>query len=164
MARKGKFSLLEAEKVALRTSLALEGFEKIKVCGSLRRKCETVGDLDYVIVPKDSDEDLDQSILRMADEILTHGTHSMRIILKGKWPMQVDFMFVEMEHYESAILHSTGSKLFNIKCRQSAQKLGLRLSQYGLLDSEGRKVADREEEILEVIGMSDFLDPVTRSL
>lgn len=163
MARKGRFSFLEAEKAAFRTSLALEGFKKIKVCGSLRRECETVGDLDYVIVPGDL-EALKQSILRISDEVLTQGMKSMRIILKGKWPIQVDFMFVGIEHYESAILHSTGSKLFNIKCRQEAQRLGLRLSQYGLLNKEGNKVADREEEILEVIGMKEFLDPVTRSL
>ena len=73
-------------------------------------------------------------------------------------------MIVSPEFVESAILHLTGSKMFNIQCRKIARTLGFRLSQYGLLNDSGEKVAKTELEILEVLGMLDFHNPVTRSI
>lgn len=164
MARKGKFKREEALIAANRVAESLFPFcKEICLCGSMRRGLEEVGDLDFVIVPADLDL-LRKAISDMADEVLTNGTRSCRIIVKGETKIQADFMFMDESDFGSAILHATGSKWFNITCRKAAQKMGLRLSQYGLLNGDGEKVATNEIDILSTIGMQEYANPETRSL
>lgn len=165
MARKGKFTREEADIVSSRIySLLYPYCENIVLCGSYRRNCDTVGDLDFVIVPKD-EENIHRLICsQIAKEVLAEGSKSMRVIARGEIPIQLDFMIVSKDNLDSAVLHSTGSKWFNIKCRQRAQRLGLRLSQYGLLNEAGEKMATTEIGILAKIGMSEYSPPETRSM
>jgi len=163
MARKGRFSYGDAEKASILITKSLDGYKRLCLCGSFRRECKTVGDLDFVVVPADL-EILKSSIKSLAEEVLTDGNKSCRIILKGGIPIQVDFMIVGDDYFDSAVLHSTGSKVFNIKCRVRAKEMGFRLSQYGLLDSEGKKVANTEVDILRAVGLVDHLSPVRRNL
>ena len=162
MANKGKFSREQAEKDLFFVTSNLEGYEELKVCGSYRRNLSQVGDLDIVLTKTGDGELLQSSISHLAEEILAKGEKLVRILLPSK--MQIDFYIASQRLLEAHMLFLTGSKWFNIKTRNVAKSLGFRLSQYGLLDQEGEEIALTEEGILEKLGMSQYSDPVTRSL
>jgi len=162
---KGKYSRDKADEDLFYIGLHLRGYKTMKVCGSYRRGVNTVGDLDIVVVSKPilSDEAiLHNSIEEMATEVLASGSKLAHVVLPSG--MQADFYIAPERLFESHTLFLTGSKYFNIICRSTAKKMGYRLSQYGLLDSDGTEIALTEQSILEALGMSKFLDPATRSL
>ena len=162
MAHKGKWKKTEAEKIVRRVETNLTGtVYDIMVCGSYRRGKSCVGDLDFVVVPVEF-EKMKSKILEMADQVVAGGEKSIRIIVPEG--IQIDFMITDEECFHSAVLHSTGSKWFNIKCRKIAQEMGMRLSQYGLLRNEtGERAATTELGILEILGMDRFFNPRSRS-
>ena len=160
---KGKWSRKSATRAASFIKSQLTHAKKIELCGSYRRGCEVVGDLDWVIVPEEGAElKLINQIHKLAKEVLADGLRTIRIV--GASGIQADFMIVGEDVFESAVLHSTGSKLFNIKCRARAKNRGWKLSQYGLLDKNGKKIGRTELGILESISMPRFINPKDRSL
>lgn len=160
---KGKWSRKSAQRAASFIKSQLTHAKKIELCGSYRRGCEVVGDLDWVVVPKEGDElKLINQIHKLAKEVLVSGQRKVAIV--GASGIQADFTIVAEDVFESAVLHSTGSKLFNIKCRARAKNRGWKLSQYGLFNGKGRKIAKTELGVLESISMSRFINPKDRSL
>lgn len=161
MASKGRWTKFQADEVVATKISRIRGCEDLMVCGSYRRGLQTVGDLDAVIVPGDMDQ-IRKDVFEMAGKVLADGDKVVRITtVEG---VQIDFMFSLPENFHSSCLHLTGSKNFNIKCRKRAIELGLRLSQYGLIDEAGNRHGQTEEDILSVLGMLEYLDPRKRSL
>ena len=151
----------EAEKIANDLLTKIIGYNRYRICGSIRRNKKTVGDLDIVFTPTNGHAlPLEQSLNAIGDEVLSSGQKVIRIVYKG---VQVDAYITNEKFFEAHCLHLTGSKFFNIKCRQIAKTLGLRLSQYGLLNEAGEAVALGEEDILGKLGFGQFLHPETRS-
>ncbi len=163
--KKGKVKREMAEREVALIYRYLDGiYKKIKICGSFRRNVSEVGDIDVVIVPADGGNlsSLICAIKNMSKEVLSSGDKIVRIVTVND--IQCDFYITSETFFESHVLFLTGSKWFNIKCRSLAKNLGLRLSQYGLIDEMGEIVALGEEEILNKIGMGHFLSPETRSV
>jgi len=133
------------------------------ICGSIRRKEPMVGDIDIVLVPKYNEGDqLLRAISDFSDKGLTSGTGN-RNVLFTKEGMPFNVMIVKEEDFESATLHFTGSKAFNIKCRVMAKtRTGWKLNEYGLWKGN-KRIAKTELGILECIHMEQFIDPITRS-
>ena len=165
MAKGQRFTREQADQDLFYIGLHLRGYKKMKVCGSYRRELSTVGDLDIVVVPDGNGNGtglLQYSINGLADEILASGEKLSHIVLPSG--IQTDFYISSERLFEAHTLFLTGSKGFNIRSRAIAKKMGYRLSQYGLLNQDGEEVALSEEEILETLGLKDFIDPVTRSI
>jgi len=160
MAKEKKWSRIDVRKAIAYIEMNLKGIHKMKVCGSVRRGLEMVGDIDFVVSPiKGKHTELESSILKIADKVLAGGQRTIRIL--GKTGIQADFMIVAPTYFESAVLHSTGSKGFNIRCRAKAKSMGLKLNEYGLWE-EGYRVARTEKTILKKLGMEEFLLPEKR--
>ena len=53
--------------------------------------------------------------------------------------VQVDLRVVQPECFGAAWLYFTGSKDFNIKLRQIAQKKKMKINEYGVFDVKGKK-------------------------
>jgi DNA polymerase (family 10) len=68
----------------------------------------------------------------------------------------VDLRVVPDDSWGAALQYFTGSQAHNVRIREIAVRLGLRLSEYGLLRVEdGERIASRtEEEIYQAVGMS----------
>ena len=161
---KAKWSRKSAKRAASFIKSRLTDAEKIELCGSYRRGCDSVGDLDFVVVPKRGEESkLINQIHGLAKEVLADGQNTIRIV--GDSGIQADFMIVRKDNFESAVLHSTGDKWFNIQCRARAKMRGFKLNQYGLFDKEtNKRLAKTELGILESISMSRFINPKDRSM
>jgi DNA polymerase (family 10) len=143
----------------------IKEIEKIEAAGSLRRRKETIRDIDILVVSKKPAVVMDKFVkLPLVKEVLAHGSTKSSIIDKDN--MQVDLRVVENKSFGSALLYFTGSKDFNIKFRQLAIKKGYKVSEYGLFSAKGGKeakylVGKTEEEIFSFMKM-DYIPPELR--
>ncbi|MDO8689059.1 MAG: DNA polymerase/3'-5' exonuclease PolX, partial [Dehalococcoidia bacterium] len=114
--------------------------------GSLRRRLETVGDIDLMGTSSDPASAMEQfSHLPQVKELLGKGDTKASVIVEGG--LQVDLRLVEHEAFGSLLQHFTGSKQHNILLRERAVKMGLSLSEYGITHaSDGRLEKFAEEE------------------
>lgn len=132
----------------------IEGVERLTAAGSLRRACETVGDLDIVCLARNSRPVMDAFCALVGPErVLLRGDTKSSVRWAGE--LQIDLRVVAPESYGAAMQYFTGSKDHNVKLRVRAEKMGLKLNEYGLLDILGQPVAQRtEEEIYEALGLA----------
>ena len=137
------------------------GVKAVTIAGSIRRMRETIGDVD-ILVTTDSPDEATRTFTSMpmvADVLATGDTKTSVLLREG---LQVDMRIVPPECYGSALQYFTGSKDHNIKLREIAQKKRMKLSEYGLFEEGGRKIAGRtEEEIYSALGMK-YIEPELR--
>ena len=126
--------------------------ERAEVAGSLRRRKETIGDVDVLIVSKDSAEALRQTVkLPMVKQVLGLGETKATVIIEGG--IQVDIRAVAKESYGAALQYFTGSKQHNIHLRTLARARGLKFNEYGVFRGN-RRVGGKDEA--EVYGFMDM--------
>ena len=122
----------------------LEGLsqvEKISSAGSVRRRCESIGDLDIVVASGDPEPVMDAFCeMGSVREVIARGETKSSI--RTNDGIQVDLRVVEPQHYGAALAYFTGSKAHNVRMRALALKQGLTLNEYGL----AKLAADEEEE------------------
>jgi DNA polymerase (family 10) len=129
--------------------------DRINACGSLRRMKETVRDIDILVTSKYPKEVMDMFVnVPHVAEVLAHGETKSSILTKDG--VQVDLRVVEPGSYGAALVYFTGSKEHNVRIRELASKMGLKISEYGVFNEKtGKKVAGREEEdVYRTIGLS----------
>jgi DNA polymerase (family 10) len=121
----------------------LPGVKNLTAAGSLRRFRETVGDID-LMGTADHPEKIIQAFadLPQVKEIIAHGPTKASVMLHRGF--QADLRMVEHDVFGSLLQHFTGSKEHNIALRTKTQKMGLKLSEYGITDLK----KDRMEKFL----------------
>jgi len=132
----------------------MEGVDRARYCGSLRRFRETIGDLDIVVASDDSGPIMQWLIDQpMVSEVIVHGETKTSVLThKG---LQIDLRVVQPAQFGAACLYFTGSKAHNIKLRQRAMDRGWLLNEYALEEAETGKVvaSETEEAIYEALGL-----------
>jgi DNA polymerase (family 10) len=140
----------------------LPGVTHASVCGSLRRFCETVGDVD-IMVAADAGEPVMEALVAMSfvDRVLVRGAAKTSVVTRRG--TQVDVRVVPAHQLGAACLYFTGAKGHNIKLRQRALARGLTLNEYALAEIEGGRVvaSETEEAIYQSLGLP-FIPPVLR--
>lgn len=137
---------------------ALAGVERVECAGSLRRGCETVGDLDLLCIAADGASIVEQfTKLPGTKQVLAAGGTKGSILFEpeqGK-TIQIDLRVVPAESFGAAWQYFTGSKQHNVKLREIAVKRGWTLNEYALSEVDGgRIIASRtEEEIYKALGV-----------
>jgi len=128
--------------------------KRISTAGSLRRRKETIGDIDILTTSSNSKKVMDTFInLQLVERVLVCGdTKSSIITYDG---IHVDLRVVEPESYGSALAYFTGSKAHNIRIREIAMKNNLKINEYGVFDEKtGMKIAgENEEEIYQILNL-----------
>ncbi|KOG59399.1 phosphoesterase [Streptomyces antibioticus] len=150
-----------AEEIVAELS-AVTGCERCAYAGSLRRMRETVGDLDVLVAARRSAPFMDALCeLPVTAEVIARGTKKTSV-RTGKG-LQVDLRVVPPESWGAALQYFTGSKAHNIRTRTIAVHQGLKLSEYGVFDTEsGESVASRtEEEVYARLGLP-WIPPTLR--
>jgi DNA polymerase (family 10) len=128
--------------------------DTIEVAGSARRWKPTVGDIDFLATASDKQEVLDCFVaLPMVDTVDSRGENKTTVRLHNG--LQVDLYVLEPKYYVSLLQHFTGSREHNIKLRDRAIKMGLRLNEYGLHNEKtGEAVPiETEEDIYRALGL-----------
>jgi DNA polymerase (family 10) len=119
---------------------------RIESAGSVRRRRETIGDLDVLATSERPEEVLNTfTTLPMVQEIVARGDTKASILTARQ--QQVDLRVVSPDSWGAALQYFTGSKQHNVRIREIAVRKGWRLNEYGLFDpSSDRKLAGAEEE------------------
>jgi DNA polymerase (family X) len=133
----------------------------ITIVGSLRRGCDTCGDIDILAAGAPSSL-MDRFIeYRLVERVLGHGDTKSSVLLWGGF--QADLRLVPRESLGAALQYFTGSKAHNIAVRDRAIQHGFKLNEYGLFTIEGdvRVAGENEAGIYERLGLA-FVPPELR--
>jgi len=154
---------LEAADVVSGFLREISGIERIQPAGSLRRRAETIGDVDILVVA-DKGERIIKAFTKAAfvQEVLAAGpTKGSTIIQTETAPVHVDVRVVPKESFGAAAQYFTGSKQHNVRLREIAVKAKWKLNEYGLFKGEKMIAGPIEEEIYHKLGL-DYIWPLLR--
>ncbi len=160
----GRFLLCDAWPLAesIASWLASQaGISRAEVAGSIRRRTETVSDLD-IVVASQAPEAAAEAILAIPgiDRVVSKGTAKISLTLQAG--MNLDVRIVAPERFSGCLHHFTGSKDHNIALRARAKELGLKLNEYSLTDSAGVElIAGSEAELYRLLGLP-YIPPELR--
>ncbi len=136
--------------------------KRLSIAGSLRRKKETIGDIDILASSDSPDEVMDYFVkYQDVQRVLLKGSTKTSVILNDD--LQVDLRVVEDKSFGAALQYFTGSKEHNVKMRSIAIKKGYKLNEYGLFNKKSEKyvVGKNEEEIYRKLGLA-YIEPEMR--
>ncbi|MBX3400231.1 MAG: DNA polymerase/3'-5' exonuclease PolX [Gemmataceae bacterium] len=117
---------------------AMPGVIRAELCGSVRRRRETVKDIDIVASAADAGPIMDAFVkLPEVLQVVGHGETKSSIVAemalgREKVVLNADLRVVTDEQFPVTVLHFTGSKEHNIRLRQRAIERGLSLNEYAL--------------------------------
>jgi len=136
------------------------GVIRAEVCGSLRRRAETIGDLDVLFSAVDPAPILDRFV-RLPDvaKVLAHGPTKASVRLADG--VQCDLRGVSDDQFPFALHYFTGSKAHNIAMRRRAIDRGMKLSEYGLEGPDGPVSCATEEDLFAALGLA-YIPPELR--
>jgi DNA polymerase (family 10) len=124
------------------------GVRRIVQAGSLRRRRETIGDLDLLVETDDGDAVVERfAHLGAVDSVLGAG-HAKAAVTLLRGP-QVDLMIMPPGEAGTYLIHFTGSADHNIRLRGIARDRGWSLSEKGFqrIDDEGQPLTGDAAEL-----------------
>jgi len=160
---KARRLLSEALPVAERILQLVQGIKGVKrasLAGSIRRRLETIGDIDVLASATNGGEVIDAfAKLPGVTEVVSSGaTKGSAVFAPG---IQCDLRAVEDKSYAAAQHYFTGSKDHNVHMRQLAKDRDWKLNEYGLFQGEKMFPSKDEEELFKHFGM-DWIEPEMR--
>ncbi len=142
----------------------LKEVEKLTVAGSARRKKETIGDIDILVVSTKPEPIMDY-FTSMAQVVRVYAKGRTKSSVRTRMGLDVDLRIVPKESYGAALNYFTGSKDHNVALRQVAIKKGYKLNEYGLFKvgrgKEKMVAGATEEEVYAALGL-DYIEPELR--
>jgi DNA polymerase (family 10) len=127
--------------------------ERVSEAGSVRRRLETVHDLDVIATAADPPALTTLFAERpWVAEVLAQGPTKATVVSHEGF--RFDLRVVPPESYGSLLQHFTGSKAHNVALREDAVRRGLSVSEYGVVEVESGKTftAATEAELYERLG------------
>lgn len=122
--------------------------------GSLRRGCETCGDID--ILASGAEPSLMDHFVAFprVERVLGQGDTKSSVRITGGY--QADLRLVAAESRGAAMQYFTGSKAHNVALRDRAIQHGFKLNEYGLfrVADDERVAGTSEEEIYDALGIA----------
>ncbi len=111
------------------------GVKRISHAGSLRRGKETIGDVDIVASAADTAK-LHAALQSAPGVAKVIASGDTKTSVRTDHGVQVDLRTVDDAQFGAALLYFTGSKEHNVRLRERAQRMGMRLNEYGLFKEE----------------------------
>jgi len=173
----GRFLLDEVEKLIAGVVDHLRqapGVERIEIAGSLRRRRETVGDVDLLALCDSDGEAVVQHFVSFsgAERVEAAGGTKGNIVLRSG--LSIDLRVIPRESFGAALQYFTGSKDHNVAIRTRAVRDGYRVNEWGVFripegvhaEDVGKEDGDRlagetEEGVYEALGM-EWVPPEMR--
>ncbi len=131
--------------------------QKFEVCGSYRRGKPDSGDIDIVIIPKETFADWFENL----ELPKRYGRFANNILVNG---VQVDFFLCDEFDYPTAVMTWTGSRGFNIMMRGKSFDAGYTYTRHGMYKRGTNKIVKgikEESEIFNLIGLT-YIPPENR--
>ncbi len=160
---KGRLLLQEIMPVAREVLQKLENLkevEKASLAGSLRRRKETIGDVDFLVVSQNTRKVMDFFVaLPGVKKVWGKGGTKASVHMASGFDM--DLRVVPEKSYGAALQYFTGSQAHNILTRKIAIDKGLKLSEYGVFSGSKMIAGRTEEEVYRAIGLP-YIEPELR--
>ena len=151
----GRFLLAQALPIVQEIEQSLKSLkevDKISIAGSVRRRKETIGDIDLLVVSKKPKKVMQHFIsLPGVVKIWAQGSTKSSVRLQSS--LDVDLRIVPNKSYGAALQYFTGSKEHNIETRKIAIDLDLKLNEYGLYKGKKMVASKTEKQIYSALGM-----------
>ena len=127
--------------------------DRVSEAGSVRRRCETVKDLDVIATASDAAALIDAFVsLEWVAGVVARGVTKATVVSGDG--LSFDLRVVPPDCYGNLLQHFTGSKDHNVALREDAVRRGLSVSEYGVEVVETGEVVRHasEEELYELLG------------
>jgi len=154
---KGKGRMLLGEAWQLSNEIVsrlkkLRGVKAVEPSGSLRRRKETIGDIDVLVISGNSAQVM-QAFTTMPDveRVLAKGPTKSTVLLRQG--VTADVRVLSPSSFGAALQYFTGNKEHNIAVRQIAIRKGYKLNEYGLFKGTKQIAGKTEEEIYKKLGL-----------
>lgn len=126
--------------------------QSVEIAGSLRRRRESVGDLDILATSAEARSTIDAfARLDGVLEVVLKG--DTKVTVRHAPGVQVDLRVVEPDSFGAALQYFTGSKDHNVRLRTIARDRGLKINEYGVFRGEERVAGRTEEEVYRSLDM-----------
>lgn len=122
--------------------------------GSLRRRRETVGDLDLLAASKQPEQVMKAFVSHSeVKEIVSHGDVKSSVVFQRG--LRAQLWVHPPDRFGTALQYATGAKDHNVRLRGLAQDQGFSLSEHALLRLEDDKelVFDEEKDVYQKLGL-----------
>ncbi len=160
---KGRFLIHEILPTAREMVEKLKNLKEVKeisLAGSVRRRKETIGDVDILVMSEKPTKVMDFFVkLPGVKKIWAKGSTKSSIRMQEGF--DIDLRVLPKESYGSALQYFTGSKEHNIATRKLAMDKGLKLSEYGVFKGKKRTAGKTEEDVYKAIGLP-YIEPELR--
>ncbi|MCD6271144.1 DNA polymerase/3'-5' exonuclease PolX [bacterium] len=159
----GRFLLGEVLPLAQEIEKRLKkvkGVKKISLAGSLRRRKETIGDVDILVVAT-KPEAVMEEFVKLPGIIKVWGKGTTKSSIRLESGIDVDLRVIPEKSFGSALQYFTGSKEHNIALRKIAIDLGLKLNEYGIFKGNKFVAGKTEEEVYKILKMQ-WISPELR--
>jgi DNA polymerase (family X) len=133
---------------------------QVAIAGSIRRRKETVGDGDILVVATKPDAVM-EFFVSMPEVVHVHGKGPTKSSVKLNTGMDLDLRVVPAESFGAALNYFTGSKAHNVELRRLAQERQLKLNEYGVFRGETAIAGRTEEEVYAALGLA-YVPPELR--
>lgn len=142
----------------------LKETKRVMVAGSVRRRKETIGDID-VLVAAESSKPIMDFFVAMPEVVRVYAHGNTKSSIKLASGLDVDLRVVPEESYGAALNYFTGSKDHNVALRQIAIKKGMKLNEYGLFKRRGKQMlaGKTEEDLYKKLGLA-YIEPELREM
>jgi DNA polymerase (family 10) len=154
--------ILPVAEAIMKRLEVLPGTRVISLAGSIRRRKETIGDVDILAASEDPEKLITEfCFLPEIDRVLGRGPTKSSIILTSG--VQVDLRVVDKDQYWAALVYFTGSKAHNIALRRRALDRNWKLNEYGITNlSDGTMLkAQTEQDLYRMLDLQ-YIEPELR--
>ncbi|MDZ7781089.1 MAG: DNA polymerase/3'-5' exonuclease PolX [Gemmatimonadota bacterium] len=134
----GRFRIDEAERLIegmLEHMGAAPGIRGLEVAGSLRRRKETIGDVDLLVSCEGDGREIVEHFVSYAGTVRVLGSGSTKGSIVLRSGLQVDLRVIPENGFGAALVYFTGSKEHNVALRTRAVRAGLRVNEWGVFQA-----------------------------
>jgi DNA polymerase (family 10) len=152
---KGRFPLgkiLPTARNVVEKLKTLKEVDEISLAGSVRRRKETIGDVDILVVSKHPAKVM-AFFVKLDGVEKVWGKGGTKASVRMREGFDMDLRVLPKESYGSALQYFTGNKDHNVSTRRIAMSKGLKLSEYGVFKGSKQIAGRTEEDVYNAIGL-----------
>ncbi|MBU3964241.1 hypothetical protein KJ562_00685 [Patescibacteria group bacterium] len=131
---------------------SLKEVKKVDLAGSLRRREDTIGDIDILAMTLHP-EKVVSFFVNLPEVVKIWGKGKTKASVHLKYGIDADLRVIPEISYGAALQYFTGSKEHNVALRKIAIEKGMKLNEYGLYKGKKRVAGEKEKDIYLALGI-----------
>lgn len=132
----------------------------VELAGSLRRRRETIGDVDLLVASSRS-ESIAAAFVAMPEVVHVYARGPTKTLVRLRSGLDADLRVVPVDSWGAALCYFTGSKAHSVALRRIARASNYKLNEYGLFRGAERIAGATEQEIYAALALL-FIAPELR--